>query len=104
MSYTDEEVGLIGYCDSLGYGRVMQIAETEWRKMNPRGALVVVCCAAEEKIYRAAPDLLEALKAILPAAGDGYGHNPHAKKPGDCAGCDAVVAARAAIAKATGEE
>lgn len=55
------------------------------------------------RLFCAAPDLLEALKAILPAAGDGYGHNPHAKKPGDCAGCDAVVAARAAIAKAEGK-
>ncbi len=60
--------------------------------------------AANARLIAAAPDLLAALKAILPAAGDGYGHNPHAKKPGDCAGCDAVVAARAAIAKAEGEE
>lgn len=53
---------VVSLCRGFGYGRVMQIAETAWRRKDPRGALVVVCCAAEESLYRAAPELLEALK------------------------------------------
>lgn len=53
---------VIEICQSIGFGRVMQIASTEWRRRDPRGALVVTCCASEERLFKSAPDLRDALK------------------------------------------
>ena len=101
MSHTFGEMAVIELCELIGYGRVMQIAEEKWRKKDPVGALIVVCCAAEEKTYRAAPDLLKALKRFVHIydrqGANGCGQTVQPVPP-------EIAAARAAIAKAEGEE
>jgi len=42
-------------------------------------------------------ELEVALRDVLEAAEDGRGHNPKGKTPGECAGCNAVLAARKAL-------
>lgn len=45
MKLTEQELKVVDYCESIGYGRVMQIASEAWKEKCKMGAMVVGPCA-----------------------------------------------------------
>ena len=43
--HDEQELIVLGYCESIGYGRVMQIASEAWKEKCKIGAMVVGPCA-----------------------------------------------------------
>lgn len=59
-------------------------------------SVTVALTQSEERLIAAAPDMLTALRGLIK-------HSSHGDPERDCDECRAVIAARAAIAKALGE-
>lgn len=61
-------------------------------------------CRDIERLRADNARLRSLLEPLLGAAEDGWGHNPKGEHPGECAGCDAVLATRAALASSEASE